>query len=78
MSLDKYNLKLQRVPIALEEKFKNTIPERGEAFWNVNKRYITVGDGNTKGGNALASKDWVINTIKRVQEQDSLDGIEVN
>lgn len=67
MTLDVYNLKLQRVSLASEEKFKKSIPERGEPHWRIDKSYISIGDGATPGGYALASKDWVLKSIKLVE-----------
>lgn len=78
MSLDIYNLKLQRVPLALEDKFLETVPERGEPHWRIKKYYLSIGDGATKGGYALASKNWVLNAIKWTEITGSIKGLSPN
>ena len=78
MALDRYNLKLQKVSLASEEKFKKSVPEAGEPHWRINKYYVSIGDGVTPGGYALASKDWVINAIHITEVQGNTKGIETS
>lgn len=77
MALDKYNLRLQRVPSIREEEFKNSVPEEGELFQKNHKQYIVVGNGSKKNGIVLASKDQVEYVIKHVEVHDNYKGIEL-
>lgn len=78
MSLDQYNLKLRRVPLAKDDRFSKYTPEAGEPFWRINKYYIAVGDGVNPGGYALASKNWVHNAIRYVEITGSVKGLEAS
>ena len=75
MTIDEYNLKLQRVKSGDEEAFKATTPKEGETHFRLAKRYISVGDGATSGGIALASKDFVLNAIRVAEANGTTDGI---
>lgn len=75
MTIDAYNLKLQRVKPGDEEAFKASTPKEGETHFRLAKRYISVGDGTTSGGVALASKDFVLNAIRVAEANGTTGGI---
>ena len=78
MALDRYNLKIQRVKPEQEDKYKKTTPEAGIPCFRMTKMYLSIGDGVTPGGYALASKDWVINAIHITEVQGNTKGIETS
>lgn len=75
MSLDVFNLKLQRVPYRKELEFFSSVPEAGSPVYCTSRQYLVVGDGVNKGGNAIASKDWVLYAIKLVELTDTTDNL---
>ena len=78
MTIDAYNLKLQLVKSGDEEAFKQTVPKEGEPHFRLEKRYVSVGDGVTKGGIPLASRDFVLHAIKVAEANGTTGGIDPN
>ncbi len=75
MATDKDNLKVMTVKAGDEERFKETTPEAGELHFRMSKRYLSVGDGATPGGLALATEAFVRYAIAVAEANGSTAGI---
>ena len=78
MALDEDNLKIQRVKAGDEAKFKSSTPEPGELHLHLSNRNVSVGDGATKGGVALATETWVRMAIATAEKSGTMDGIPID
>lgn len=78
MALDKYNWWLEHVSAGNESKYKAEVPDVGKIVFLSGRRYVSLGDGVTKGGSNLAGKNWVLETIKKVEQTGSVAGIDVD
>jgi hypothetical protein len=43
----------------------NITPEQGEIIYTTDNRRMFIGDGTTTGGNVIAGKTWIIDSISQ-------------